>query len=50
MLYFMKPKLEDYYILNPQWWFDACALVTSHDNVASLVTHGNGQYYWSLSL
>ena len=50
VLYFMKPKLEDYYILNPQWWFDACSLVTSHDNVASLVTHGNGQYLFSYCL
>ena len=42
VLHFHMTMLEDYYILNPQWWFDACALVVSPNNVSTLVTAGGG--------
>ena len=31
------PVLIDYYIIDPQRWFDLCALVISPDNVSKLV-------------
>ena len=37
VLHFKIPVIEDYYIIDPQRWFDLCALVISPDNVSSLV-------------
>ena len=37
MLHFKLPLLADYYIIDPQRWFDLCALVIAPDNVSSLV-------------
>ena len=43
VLHFLKPHLEDYYILSPQWWFNACALVISPNNVNDLIMAGEGK-------
>ncbi len=40
VFHFHMKGLEDYYILNPQWWFDACELVVSQENVTNLVATG----------
>ena len=37
VLHFKIPVIEDYYIIDPQRWFDLCSLVISPDNVSSLV-------------
>ena len=40
VLHFNLPIIKDYYIVNPQRWFDLCALVISPNNVSSLVRFG----------
>ena len=45
MFHFHMKGLEDYYILNPQWWFDACELVVSQENITSLVATGGHMTY-----
>ena len=40
MLHFHMTVLVDYYILNPQWWFDTCAMVVSHENITHLIATG----------
>lgn len=45
ILHFDMQELDDYYILNPQWWFNGCALVLSPDNVSDLVMSGNSKTY-----
>ena len=37
ILHFKLPHLVDYYIIDPQRWFDLCALVISPDNVSKLI-------------
>ena len=37
VLHFDQPLIADYYIVDPQKWFDLCALVIAPDNVSSLV-------------
>ena len=37
ILHFKIPVIDNYYIIDPQRWFDLCALVISPDNVSSLV-------------
>ena len=37
VLHFKIPVIKDYYIIDPQRWFDLCSLVISPDNVSSLV-------------
>lgn len=37
VLHFQLPHLVDYYIIDPQWWFDICALVISPENVSKLI-------------
>ncbi len=40
ILHFNIPVVKNYYIIDPQRWFDLCALVISPDNVSSLVRTG----------
>eukprot|EP00731_Ephydatia_muelleri_P024118 Em0016g389a len=40
ILHFNQPILKDYYILNPQRWFDYCAIVVSPENVSKVVPRG----------
>ena len=42
ILHFNQPILKDYYILNPQRWFDYCAIVVSPENVSKVVPRGAG--------
>ncbi len=44
LFHFHMDALEDYYILNTQWWFEACGHVVSFENVDSLIATG-GKYY-----
>ncbi len=37
VLHFKIPVIKEYYIIDPQRWFDLCSLVISPDNVSSLV-------------
>ena len=37
VLHFKIPVIKDYYIIDPQRWFDLCSLVISPDNVSALV-------------
>ena len=37
VLHFDQPLIADYFIVDPQRWFDLCALVIAPDNVSSLV-------------
>lgn len=37
VLHFKIPVIKDYYIIDPQRWFDLCSLIISPDNVSSLV-------------
>lgn len=37
ILHFHLPHLVDYYIIDPQCWFDLCALVISPNNVSKLI-------------
>jgi GTPase SAR1 family protein len=41
VFHFHKPYLEDFYILSPQWWFNACALIISPNVVNSIVSAGS---------
>ena len=43
VLHFKIPALTDYYIINPQQWFDLCALVISPENVSKLVKRSIGR-------
>ena len=37
ILHFQLPHLIDHYIIDPQYWFDLCALVISPSNVSQLI-------------
>ena len=37
ILHFNLPVLADYYIIDPQRWFELCALVISPNNVSKLI-------------
>ena len=41
ILHFNLPVLVDYYIIDPQRWFDLCALVISPSNVSKLIRSAN---------
>lgn len=40
ILHFNLPVIKEYYVVNPQRWFDLCALVISPNNVSNLVRCG----------